>query len=84
MPLPAVLCGCRYPQPASDNGWCCQGVPGHPGKHGTSYRASRDDYENSVLPSGYPACTLREALDCACRLYLGDTTAWIPPPPSTN
>jgi hypothetical protein len=35
------------------------------------YRASHDDYENSVLPSGYPAGTAQEALDCACGLYLG-------------
>jgi hypothetical protein len=24
------------------------------------------------------------ALDCACGLYLGDTTAWLDPPPPTN
>jgi len=35
----------------------------------------------SVLPSGYPAGTPQEALDCACGLYLGDTTAWLNPPP---
>ncbi len=29
-------------------------------------RASHDDYEKSVLPSGYPAGTPQEALDCAC------------------
>jgi len=23
----------------------------------------------------------QEALDCACGLYLGDTTAWLDPPP---
>jgi hypothetical protein len=45
------------------------------------YRASHDDYEKSVLPSGYPAGTPQEALDCACGLYLGDTTAWLDPPP---
>ena len=48
------------------------------------YRASHDDYEKSVLPSGYPAGTPQEALDCACGLYLGDTTAWLDPPPPTN
>jgi hypothetical protein len=39
------------------------------------YRASHDDYDKSVLPSGYPAGSPQEALDCACGLYLGDTTA---------
>ena len=39
------------------------------------------DYEKSVLPSGYPAGTPQEALDCACGLYLGDTTAWLDAPP---
>jgi hypothetical protein len=48
------------------------------------YRASHDDYEKSVLPSGWPAGTPQEALDCACGLYLGDTTAWLNPPPPTN
>ncbi|MFI6900564.1 hypothetical protein ACIBKY_04845 [Nonomuraea sp. NPDC050394] len=48
------------------------------------YRASHDDYEKSVLPSGYPTGTPQEALDCACGLYLGDTTAWHHPRPPTN
>jgi hypothetical protein len=48
------------------------------------YRASHDDYEKSVLPSGWPAGTPQEALDCACGLYLSDTTAWLDPPPPTN
>jgi len=43
------------------------------------YRASHDDYEKSVLPTGYPAGTPQEALDCACGLYLGDPTAWLDP-----
>jgi hypothetical protein len=42
--------------------------------------ASRDGYEESILPSGLPAGTPEEALDCACGLYLGDPTAWIEPP----
>ncbi len=42
--------------------------------------ASRDGYEDAFLPSGYPVGTPEEALDCACRLYLNDPTAWIPPP----
>ena len=48
------------------------------------YRASHDDYDKSVLPSGYPAGSPQEALDCACSLYLGDTTAWLNSPPPTN
>ena len=48
------------------------------------YRASHDDYERSILPTGYPAGTPQEALDCSCGLYLCDTTAWIDPPPPTN
>jgi hypothetical protein len=39
--------------------------------------ASRDGYEDAILPSGYPVGTPEEALDCACGLYLNDPTAWI-------
>ena len=45
-----------------------------------TYLASRDSYENSIPPSGYPVGTPEEALDCACGLYLNDPTAWIAPP----
>jgi hypothetical protein len=48
------------------------------------YRASHDDYEKSVLPSGYPAGPPQEALDCACGLYLGDPTAWISQLPGSD
>ena len=48
------------------------------------YRASHDDYEDSILPAGYPAGTPQEALDCACGLYLNDPTAWISQLPPTN
>ena len=41
--------------------------------------ASRDSYEDSILPSGYPVGTPEEALDCACGLYLNDPSAWQPP-----
>lgn len=41
------------------------------------YRASHEDYEPSVLPTGAFAGTPEEALDCACGLYLNDPTAWI-------
>ena len=43
------------------------------------YRASHDDYDKSVLPTGYPFGTPQETLDCACGLYLGDPTAWLNP-----
>jgi hypothetical protein len=65
------LCRLRYAGSASTWGFAI-------------YRASHDDYENSILPSGYPAGTPQEALDCACGLYLGDTTAWLSQPPPTN
>ena len=48
------------------------------------YRASHDDYEKSVLPTGYPFGTPQETLDCACGLYLGDPAAWITQLPPTN
>ncbi len=48
------------------------------------YRASHDDYEDSILPSGYPVGTPQEALDCACGLYLNDPTAWLSQLPPTN
>jgi hypothetical protein len=46
------------------------------------YLASRDGYQDSVLPSGLPIATPEEALDCACGLYLSDPSAWqehLPP-----
>ena len=42
------------------------------------YRASHDDYEDSFLPTGSMGGSPEEALDCACGLYLGDPTAWVP------
>jgi hypothetical protein len=42
--------------------------------------ASRDGYEDSVLPNGQPTGTPEQALDCACGLYLGDPTAWLDGP----
>jgi choline dehydrogenase-like flavoprotein len=44
------------------------------------YRASHDDYQPSMLHTGMTAGSPEDALDCACGLYLGDTTAWITPP----
>jgi hypothetical protein len=40
------------------------------------YRASHDDYAESVLPTGLPVGTCEDALDTACGLYLGNPTAW--------
>jgi len=40
------------------------------------YRASHDDYEDSMLPNGAFAGPAEDALDCACGLYLNDPTAW--------
>jgi hypothetical protein len=40
------------------------------------YLASRDGYEDSVLPSGSFAGSPEEALDCACMLYLADADIW--------
>jgi hypothetical protein len=34
------------------------------------YLASKDGYEDSLLPNGSPVGTAEEALDCACGLYL--------------
>ena len=44
------------------------------------YRASHDDYQPSVLPTGTAAGSPEDALDTACGLYLDDPTAWITPP----
>ena len=39
------------------------------------YLASRDAYQNSILPNGRLTGTPEQALDCACGLYLNDPTA---------
>jgi hypothetical protein len=44
------------------------------------YLASRDGYQDNVLPSGLPAGSPEEALDCACGLYLNDPSTWLQPP----
>jgi hypothetical protein len=48
------------------------------------YRASHDDYQNSIFPSGLPIGTCQDALDLACGLYLNDPTAWHDLRPPTN
>jgi hypothetical protein len=40
------------------------------------YRATHDDYDESVFPTGLPIGTCQQALDTACGLYLNDPTAW--------
>jgi hypothetical protein len=40
------------------------------------YLASKDGYEDSILPSGAFTGAPEEALDCACGLYLSDITGW--------
>ena len=44
------------------------------------YRASHDDYDESVFFTGLPVGTCQDALDTACGLYLNDPTAWVRPP----
>ena len=44
------------------------------------YRASSEDYEDTLLPDGSPSGTPAHALDCALGLYLADPTDWIKPP----
>ena len=65
------LCRLRYAGSASSWGFAI-------------YRATHDDYQNSLLPNGQSAGTPEEALDCACGLYLNDPTAWLPDPSPTN
>jgi hypothetical protein len=40
------------------------------------YLASKDGYEDSILPTGSFTGTPEQALDCTCGLYLNDVTAW--------
>jgi hypothetical protein len=59
-----ALCRLRYGAYASEWGFAI-------------YLASKDGYEDSVLPSGQLAGTPEEALDCACGLYLSEPAAWL-------
>ena len=36
------------------------------------YRASHDDYQDNVLPNGWPTGSPQDALDCACTLYISE------------
>jgi len=40
------------------------------------YRASHNDYADSVFPTGSPVGTCQDALDLACGLYLGEPMIW--------
>lgn len=40
------------------------------------YLASKDRYEDSILPSGDFSGSAEQALDCACALYLADPEVW--------
>jgi hypothetical protein len=40
------------------------------------YRASHDDYGQSVFFTGLPTGTCQDAFDTACGPYLNDPTAW--------
>jgi hypothetical protein len=48
------------------------------------YRASHDDYQESIFPKGLTFGTCQDALDLACGLYLNDPTAWQDLRPPTN
>jgi hypothetical protein len=48
------------------------------------YRASHDDYAESIFPTGLPFGTCQDALDLACGLYLNDPTAWLDLRPPKN
>jgi hypothetical protein len=48
------------------------------------YLASKDGYEDSILPAGRFVGTPAEALDCACGLYLNDITAWTDASPDSR
>lgn len=48
------------------------------------YRASHDDYQESIFPNGLPFGTCQDALDLASGLYLNDPTAWQDLRPPTN
>jgi hypothetical protein len=43
------------------------------------YLASRNGYEDCLLPNDMPVGTAEDALDCACGLYLGEPAAWLNP-----
>jgi hypothetical protein len=61
-PLP--LCRLRWLCSPDDWGYAC-------------YLASKNSYEDSILPTGSFTGTPEQALDCSCGLYLNDPPAWL-------
>jgi hypothetical protein len=61
---PLSLCRLRYNRSPDNWGFAC-------------YLASKNSYEESILPTGRFTGTPEEALDCAAGLYLNDPTSWI-------
>ena len=61
---PLSLCRLHYHGSPDNWGFAC-------------YLASKDGYEESILPTGSFTGTPEDALDCACGLYLNDPTAWL-------
>ena len=70
-PDPQPLCRIRYIGSAHD--W-----------HFAIYRASHNDYEESLSPTGLPYGPCQDALDTACGLYLNAPTPWTRLRPQTN
>lgn len=68
---PLCLCRLRYLGSSDTWGFAC-------------YLASKDGYEDSILPSGSFTGSPEEALDCVCGLYLNDPTAWIEALPTSH
>ena len=61
------LCRLRYLNSAHDWGFAI-------------YRASHEDYHESLYPTGLPFGTCEDALDLACALYLGTSPSPSDPP----
>jgi hypothetical protein len=68
---PLQLCRLRYTGSPENWGFAC-------------YLASKDSYQDSILPSGSFTGTPEEALDCACGLYLNDPSAWADARPQNH
>lgn len=68
---PLSLCRLRWTGSPDHWGFAC-------------YLASKDGYEDSVLPTGSFSGTPEEALDCVCGLYLNDPAAWAEALPPTD
>jgi hypothetical protein len=65
------LCRLRYVGSAHDWGFAI-------------YRASHNDYADSIFPTGSPVGTCQDALDLACSLYLGEPMIWTETRPPAN